>query len=110
MNRVNGIFIDPAGEKPLTDLYTRFLGAGKPVEYPALVREKKLQVMNELLGSDVNRLTALFLQICERHRRYRDYTIDELRDVLCEVAACLPVYRTYVRAAESQVHRGYSIC
>ena len=35
--------------------------------------------MRELLGSDVNRLTALFAQICERHRRHRDYTRHELQ-------------------------------
>ena len=59
--------------------------------------------MQELLGSDVNRLTALFAQICERHRRHRDYTRHELQHVLREVISSLPVYRTYVRAKAGQV-------
>jgi (1->4)-alpha-D-glucan 1-alpha-D-glucosylmutase len=44
------------------------------------------------------------MQICERHRRYRDYTRDELRLALREAAACLPVYRTYVQAKTGLVH------
>src|SRR4029453_6550736 len=59
--------------------------------------------MRELVGRPVNRLTALFAQICERHRRHRDYTRHELQHVLREVILSLPVYRTYVRADVGQV-------
>lgn len=96
LNQVNGIFIDPQAERPLTDFYTEF--TGREENYPALVREKKLLAAHELLGSDLARLTALLLQVCERHRRYRDTIQPDLRALLGEVAACLPVYRTYVRA------------
>src|SRR5690606_5302062 len=43
------------------------------------------------------RLTSLLEEICARHRRYRDYTRQELREALAETIACFPVYRTYVR-------------
>ena len=47
--------------------------------------------------ADLNRLTDLLARICERHRRYRDYTRHELHEVLRERSlASLPVYRTYV--------------
>ncbi|MCF8050573.1 MAG: malto-oligosyltrehalose synthase [Desulfobacterales bacterium] len=95
LNQVGGLFIDPAGEKPLTELYAAF--TGEPADYPAQAREKKLQVLKELLGSDVNRLTESMMRICERHRRFRDYTRSEVREALREAAACFPVYRTYVR-------------
>jgi (1->4)-alpha-D-glucan 1-alpha-D-glucosylmutase len=41
--------------------------------------------------------------VCERHRRYRDFTRHELRQALREVAASLPVYRTYVRAGAGRI-------
>jgi (1->4)-alpha-D-glucan 1-alpha-D-glucosylmutase len=101
LNRVTGLFIDPEGERPLTDMYSRF--TGESTDYHQVVYEKKQQVMREVLGSDLNRVTALFLEICERHRRMRDYTRHELHDVLREVIACFPVYRTYVRAGQGLV-------
>ena len=99
--RVTNLFVDPAGEGPLTKFYAEF--TDEPSDFAIVVREKKGMAMRELLGSDVNRLTALFAQICERHRRHRDYTRDELQHVLREVISSLPVYRTYVRAKAGQV-------
>jgi (1->4)-alpha-D-glucan 1-alpha-D-glucosylmutase len=101
MNRVTGLFIDPEGEGPMTEAYTRF--TGESADFAAVSYEKKQQVMREVLGSDLNRLTALFLDICERHRRMRDYTRHELHDLLREVIACFPIYRTYVRAEQAMI-------
>jgi (1->4)-alpha-D-glucan 1-alpha-D-glucosylmutase len=94
-NRCLGLFIDPSGEAPLTRLYEEL--AGESREYPEVAHAKKHQVLRELLASDVNRLVALLIRICERHRDYRDYTRRELDDALREVIASFPVYRTYVR-------------
>ena len=88
--------MDPAAEAPLTKLYADF--TNEPTDFHAVVREKKAIALRELLGSDVNRLTALLAQICEQHRRQRDYTRHEMHEVLHEVIVALPVYRTYVRA------------
>jgi (1->4)-alpha-D-glucan 1-alpha-D-glucosylmutase len=101
LNRVGGLFVDPAGEQPLTNLYAEF--TSESIDYPALVRAKKHQALHELLGSDVNRLAALFMEVCELHRRHRDYTRYELNEVLREVIACFPVYRTYVQAEAGHV-------
>ncbi len=101
LNCVGGLFVDPAGREPLTDLYTEL--TGESAEWSEEVREKKLQVLTELLASDVNRLAEVFLQVCERHRRYRDFTRFELRQAIAELAACFPVYRTYVRAEAGEV-------
>jgi (1->4)-alpha-D-glucan 1-alpha-D-glucosylmutase len=95
LSRVGGLFADPAGEGPLTALYTEL--TGQSTEWPALVREKRLLVLRDLLASDVNRLAEVFLLVCERHRRFRDFTRFELRQALAEAAACFPVYRTYVQ-------------
>ena len=57
----------------------------------------KLQIMHEELAAEVERLTGLLADVCERHRRHRDYTRRELRDALREMIAAFGVYRTYVR-------------
>lgn len=94
LNRLQGLFVDPSGELPLTWLYEEI--SGDPADFPALVLESKHQVLRELLGSELQRLASLFVTICERHRRHRDYTREQLYQALLEVATCFPVYRTYV--------------
>jgi (1->4)-alpha-D-glucan 1-alpha-D-glucosylmutase len=95
LNRVGGLFVDPAGEQPLTDLYAQL--TGETTDWDALVLEKKRAVLDDALAADLTRLTALFVEVCERHRRYRDYTRHELHQVLREAVAAFSVYRTYVR-------------
>ncbi|HEX6996067.1 MAG TPA: malto-oligosyltrehalose synthase [Gammaproteobacteria bacterium] len=95
------LFVSPAAEEPLTAFYAEL--TGEDPDYAALVRRSKLDVLRDLLGSDVNRLTSLLEEICARHRRYRDYTRDELREALKETIACFPVYRTYVRPGADDV-------
>src|SRR4029077_182278 len=102
--RVNNLFVDPAAEAALSDFYAEF--TGEPTDFPAIVHQKKQLVLREILGSDVNRLTALFLTVCERHRRHRDYTRHELHEALREVIAWFPVYRTYMLTGSGEVHEG----
>ncbi len=99
--KVGGLFVDPAGETPLTALYEEL--TARSVAWPALVREKKLLACRDLLGSDVNRLAALFLEVCERHPEQRDHTRHVVTDLLREVVAAFPVYRSYVRAESGEV-------
>ena len=61
-----------------------------------VAHDKKLNVAQEALGSDVNRLASLFVEICETSREYRDFTRAEIRRAIREVAACFAIYRTYV--------------
>ncbi len=98
LNLVGGLFVDPSGEKPLTELHARFAGA--PESYADVVREKKHQVMQEALAADVRRVVDLVVTACDRHRRFRDYTRPELAAAVTELVACFPVYRTYLRAGQ----------
>jgi (1->4)-alpha-D-glucan 1-alpha-D-glucosylmutase len=104
LNRVQGLFVDPAGEAPLTRLLEEL--TGEATDFAELVHDCKRQVVKELLGSELNRLVSLFVEICERHRRHRDYTRHELYQALLEVAACFPVYRTYVCHPDGTVSEG----
>jgi (1->4)-alpha-D-glucan 1-alpha-D-glucosylmutase len=108
LNIAGGLLIDPAGEKPLTDFYERFTGRTRT--FPEEAMEKKLVGLRELLGSDVNRLAAIFQEICERNRDHRDYTRHEIRHAIRTLVASFPVYRTYVRAAAGQVTEGDIAC
>ncbi|HEV3400534.1 MAG TPA: malto-oligosyltrehalose synthase [Acidimicrobiales bacterium] len=94
LNLVGGLFVDPAGEEPLTELHARFTGSA--AAYHDVVRQKKHLVMEQSLAADVTRLTDLAAAVCERHRRYRDYTRSELRQTVTELVASFPVYRTYL--------------
>src|SRR5207248_48269 len=87
------------GLQELTSVYEGFLGkeaAAGLTDYQAMSHDKKINVSQEALGSDVNRLTTMFVEICESNRDRRDYTQTEVRRAIRELAACLDIYRTYV--------------
>jgi (1->4)-alpha-D-glucan 1-alpha-D-glucosylmutase len=96
LNHVNQLFVDSRHEAAMLASYAGFTGQGQ--DYAEVMYAAKLQIMREDLAAEVERLTALLADVCERHRRHRDYTRRELRDALREVIAAFPVYRMYVRA------------
>lgn len=100
LNLAAGLFIDQSNEAFLTDFYVSFCGIEQ--NFKALVRACKEMVIRDLLGSELNRLTSLFVAVCERHRRHRDYTRHELQDALLRVGASFPVYRSYVRTGSGE--------
>jgi (1->4)-alpha-D-glucan 1-alpha-D-glucosylmutase len=97
---VNGLFVDPAGEAPLNEMYATMVD--RPAPYEALVHRNKHLVMREVLAADVNRLTNILVRVCERHRRHRDHTRQDLSRAVREVLACLDVYRAYARPAGAE--------
>ncbi|HZR30199.1 MAG TPA: malto-oligosyltrehalose synthase [Terriglobales bacterium] len=93
-NLVNGIFIDPRGERPLTNTYHRFTGES---DVPAeIVYNSKKLILNTALPSEVNVLTHMLEEICNTDRRARDFTRNSLHGVVEELIACFPVYRSYI--------------
>ena len=108
LNVVAGVLVAPEGMMELTGVYGEF--TGQPTDFHAIAHEKKINVTQEALGSDVNRLTSLFVEICEANRDRRDYTQTEVRRAIREVAACFAIYRTYVvpeREEITEEDRGY---
>ncbi len=95
LNQTQRFLVDPQGEDALTELSARLLGEHQ--DYERIVHESKLLVLREALGSDVKRLVNRLVEICQVHRRYRDYSRAELEEVVTELCAAFPVYRTYVR-------------
>ena len=97
----NGVLLDPAGLGQIEEFYRAF--TGEAVDFALMAHDKKLNVEFAGLGGDVTRLTTLFLEICGNDRAHRDYTRPDVRRAIREVAACFPVYRTYVAPARGQV-------
>ena len=95
LNLVAGVLNDADGSARIAEIYQGFSGITQ--RYEEIVREAKVEVLDGPLATDLNRLVARLTVICERHRRYRDYTRRDLRDALAEIIAGFPVYRTYVR-------------
>jgi (1->4)-alpha-D-glucan 1-alpha-D-glucosylmutase len=93
-NLVNGVFIDPEGERPLTHTYRRFIEREFDLQY--LVYESKKVIMETALASEINVLTHMLDEISGRDRRARDYTRNVLSEAIQETIACFPVYRTYI--------------
>ena len=101
LNAIGGLFVDPAGEEPLTSSYGELTGAS--TDFAAVQREAKQWAVRELLAADVNRLSDLLASLCEGRRQQRDRTRHELHDALEELLAAFSVYRTYVRAEQGVV-------
>jgi (1->4)-alpha-D-glucan 1-alpha-D-glucosylmutase len=101
LNMVNGLWVSPEGLGELDGVYERVLGG--PVDFPALVHDSKIAVTADMLGSDVNWLSSIFVEICERDRDHRDYTRAAIRHAIREVAACFSVYRTYVSQERNEL-------
>src|SRR5437764_1515722 len=83
-NDVTALFVDPAGEEPLTKLYAELTGERRP--FAEVAHEAKLEVARATFAEELGRLRTLY-----DHPR------------LDEAAASLPVYRTYVEPDAGRV-------
>ncbi len=101
LNLMNGLFASPDGLISLEAFYAELLG--QTTDYPALVHDKKIAVTAEGLGSDVNWLSSIFVEICEADPDHRDHTRAHIRHAIREVAACFQVYRTYVSPERDEI-------
>jgi len=95
------LFVHPTGLEDVTRAYRAFTGEGR--SFAEIALEAKQEQMRTSLAADVERVTALFVLVCERHRRHRDHGREDLRVVLRELAASLAVYRTYARGEAGEV-------
>ena len=101
LNVALGTLVQQDGLKRLGEMYAAFTGDRQA--FPAVAHDKRINVAQEALGSDVNRLASIFVEICEAHREQRDFTLAEVRRAIREVAACFSVYRTYVAPARNEI-------
>ena len=91
---VNGLFVDAQAEPSMDAGYTAFTGVHMPFEEAAY--ECKRLIIETALFSDMAWLVDTLSRITRADRTVCDFTRNQLRVALVEVAAQFPVYRTYV--------------
>jgi (1->4)-alpha-D-glucan 1-alpha-D-glucosylmutase len=94
LNDLNGIYIDASQVKLLRRAYVKLTGRAEP--FDDVLYESKRLIIETAMASELTVLAHMLDRIAESSRRSRDFTRDSLRDAIVEVAACFPVYRTYV--------------
>lgn len=94
LNDVNGVFVDTSQARRLRRVYSKLTGRMEAFE--DVLYESKQLIMSTAMSSELNVLAHMLDRIGESNRKSRDFTLESLRDVIREVVACFPVYRTYV--------------
>jgi (1->4)-alpha-D-glucan 1-alpha-D-glucosylmutase len=105
---LNGLFIDGRNERGMSSAYEQFTRLRDP--YREIVYRGKQLVLGVSMASELNVLAHRLNQFSERHRHYRDFTLNSLSQAMREIIACFPVYRTYVNERDAIVldrDRGY---
>lgn len=94
LSKVNRLAMNAEKIDRLTAIYADF--TGHTVNFPRLVREKKLAIINEAFIADRDRLVDLALALARRDWRTQDLSRRQLREALVTLTAMMPVYRTYL--------------
>ncbi len=102
LNLLNGMLVDQHGIEFLDRSYARFMHdtphAGA-VSFGEVVYRAKLQILDQLFGCDVDRLTQALARLAVSDRHANDLPRSDLRQALLHFTALFPVYRTYTRDA-----------
>ncbi len=102
MDQVAGVLHDPAGETPITWLWTSL--TGRSGDFETEEQAARRQILNDNLASELNANAAALHRIASRDLTTRDYTLTALRRALTEILVHFPVYRIYAgRAGRSDV-------
>lgn len=94
LNDLNGIFIDTSQARRLRRVYSKL--TGQMEGFDNVLYASKQLIMSTAMASELNVLAHMLDRIGESNRKSRDFTMESLRDVIREVVACFPVYRTYI--------------
>ena len=95
---VNGLLVDWDGLQALKRAYGRFVG--HVADFREVVHASKITILRGAMSSELQLLARRLNRLSERHRRFRDFTLNMLRHALREIIACFAVYRTYLRPQE----------
>ncbi len=98
LQRVNGLFVDPAGAAPLSAVLTE-LTDDSP-DFGAVVDQAKRQVVEASLYAEVQRLVDLVADVSADDIALRDHTRRHLHDAVVEILVAFDRYRAYVVPGE----------
>ncbi|WP_432511155.1 malto-oligosyltrehalose synthase [Kineococcus sp. SYSU DK001] len=99
LQRVGGVFLDPAGAEPLSTLYADLTEQSRP--FHAIVEEAKREVVEHGLYAEVHRLVELLAGICHDDVNLRDHTRRGLHESVVELLVAVEQYRAYVVPGET---------
>ncbi len=95
---VNGLFVERQNERAIDGLYHQFTRLRVP--YREIAYRGKQLILRVSMASELNVLAHRLNRFSERHRHYRDFTLNSLNQAMREIIACFPVYRTYINVRE----------
>jgi (1->4)-alpha-D-glucan 1-alpha-D-glucosylmutase len=94
MNLSEGVHVDSHNARQFDGVYNRF--TREKYVYTELVYQKKRLILETSMAGEINVLGHRLNLISEKHRRYRDFTLNSLTDAIVETITHFPVYRTYL--------------
>ena len=94
LNQLNGLFVDSGQARRMRRTYAKL--TGQTQAFDDLLYETKRLIMDTSMASELTVLAHMLDCIGETNRKSRDFTLNSVRDMLVEVVACFPIYRTYV--------------
>ena len=97
---VDGLLIERRHAQRMTRVWSSALGLTRAPDCATVERDAKRLIARSALGAILSSLARELHDIACSDPRTRDHGLESLRDALAEVAAALPVYRTYVDARQ----------
>ena len=97
---IDRLFVDADGVEALTQLDARLradTGLDEALDWPDLIRSTKRMIADTLLQSEVRRLV-----------RTLPHGVVAAEDALAELAACFPVYRSYLPAGREHLDHAFA--
>ena len=93
MNDASAVLHDPAGEAPLTELWTSL--TGRPALFEDEAEPARRQILRESLSSELASVAAALHRVARRSLLTRDYTFSGIRGTLIELLTHFHTYRIY---------------
>jgi (1->4)-alpha-D-glucan 1-alpha-D-glucosylmutase len=105
-NLLNGVFVEAAARTRIDRAWRAFVGS-EASDFGHAAHDGKRKVMQTSLVAELSVLANRLRRIARSDRGTRDLTLSTLSQALLEIAACFPVYRTYIAATLSAQDRRY---
>ncbi|WP_152047261.1 malto-oligosyltrehalose synthase [Aureimonas psammosilenae] len=91
---LSGLYVDASKEDEMSEAYADFLGEVEDLR--GMIKRQKRSIFARNLAGELAYLTGEALSVASRGLSTRDLGPDTIQRSIIEVAAALPVYRTYV--------------
>ncbi|MFN8040163.1 MAG: malto-oligosyltrehalose synthase [Acidimicrobiales bacterium] len=91
---LTGLFVDPEGQRAMEATAAVLTGVDQP--FGEVAHDAEVEVLTTGFGAEVRRVAQGLVEVCEQHRRFRDFSRREIEAALVAFVVAMPVYRTYV--------------